>query len=47
MRYAGEPVAYGRLRLPGRDLTFEHWDRFWLPSIAQVEYRVAGLGCGS
>jgi phenylpropionate dioxygenase-like ring-hydroxylating dioxygenase large terminal subunit len=40
--YLGEPVRYAGLR-PGRsDLTFEHWDRFFLPSIAQVEYRIEG-----
>lgn len=39
VQYVGEPVAFGPLRLPG-DATFEHWDRFFLPSIAQVEYRI-------
>jgi phenylpropionate dioxygenase-like ring-hydroxylating dioxygenase large terminal subunit len=39
VRYEGEPAAFGPLRLP-RDATFDHWDRFFLPSIAQVEYRV-------
>jgi phenylpropionate dioxygenase-like ring-hydroxylating dioxygenase large terminal subunit len=39
VRYVGEPAAFGPLRLPG-DATFDHWDRFFLPSIAQVEYRV-------
>lgn len=39
VRYLGEPAAFGPLRLPG-DATFDHWDRFFLPSIAQVEYRV-------
>lgn len=38
VRYVGEPAAFGPIRLPGR--TFDHWDRFFLPSIAQVEYRV-------
>jgi phenylpropionate dioxygenase-like ring-hydroxylating dioxygenase large terminal subunit len=39
VRYVGEPAAFGPLRLPG-GATFDHWDRFFLPSIAQVEYRV-------
>lgn len=39
VRYVGEPAAFGPLRLPG-NATFDHWDRFFLPSIAQVEYRV-------
>jgi phenylpropionate dioxygenase-like ring-hydroxylating dioxygenase large terminal subunit len=42
VQYVGEPVAFGPLRLKGTDLTFDHWDRFFLPSIAQVEYRVRG-----
>lgn len=43
VQYLGEPVAFGRYRL-GKDegLTFDHWDRFFLPSVAQVEYRVEG-----
>jgi phenylpropionate dioxygenase-like ring-hydroxylating dioxygenase large terminal subunit len=43
VRYLGEPVGMGPIRLPpdaGR--TFDHWDRFLLPSIAQIEYAVAG-----
>ncbi len=39
VRFVGEPAAFGPLRLPG-DATFDHWDRFFLPSIAQIEYRV-------
>lgn len=39
VRYVGEPAAFGPLKLPG-DATFDHWDRFFLPSIAQVEYRI-------
>jgi phenylpropionate dioxygenase-like ring-hydroxylating dioxygenase large terminal subunit len=39
VRYLGEPAAFGPLRLPG-EATFDHWDRFFLPSIAQVEYRI-------
>lgn len=42
VRYVGEPAAFGPLRL-GADTTFDHWDRFFLPSIAQVEYRVGGV----
>ena len=38
VRYLGEPAAFGPVRLRGR--TFDHWDRFFLPSVAQVEYRV-------
>jgi phenylpropionate dioxygenase-like ring-hydroxylating dioxygenase large terminal subunit len=41
--YEGEPVGMGRFRArSGTAPTFEHWDRFFLPSVAQVEYRVAG-----
>ncbi|HET6950671.1 MAG TPA: aromatic ring-hydroxylating dioxygenase subunit alpha [Acidimicrobiales bacterium] len=43
VRYLGEPVGMGPIRLrddAGR--TFDHWDRFFLPSIAQVEYAVDG-----
>ena len=43
VQYLGEPVGMGPIRLreaSGR--TFDHWDRFLLPSIAQVEYAVAG-----
>jgi len=39
VRFLGEPAAFGPIRL-GRDTTFDHWDRFFLPSIAQVEYRI-------
>jgi phenylpropionate dioxygenase-like ring-hydroxylating dioxygenase large terminal subunit len=42
VQYLGEPVRFGRLRLSRSDLTFDHWDRFFLPSIAQIEYRVSG-----
>jgi phenylpropionate dioxygenase-like ring-hydroxylating dioxygenase large terminal subunit len=38
VRFVGEPAAFGPLRLP--DATFDHWDRFLMPSIAQIEYRV-------
>lgn len=43
VRYVGEPVGMGPIRLAedsGR--TFDHWDRFLLPSIAQIEYAVQG-----
>jgi phenylpropionate dioxygenase-like ring-hydroxylating dioxygenase large terminal subunit len=41
VQFLGEPVGFSGFRL-GRDgdLTFEHWDRFLLPSTAQIEYRV-------
>jgi phenylpropionate dioxygenase-like ring-hydroxylating dioxygenase large terminal subunit len=47
VQYLGEPVSFGRISVgrvwPSKaDLTFDHWDRFLLPSIAQVEYRVKG-----
>jgi phenylpropionate dioxygenase-like ring-hydroxylating dioxygenase large terminal subunit len=43
VRYLGEPVRFGPLRGAGRaELTFDHWDRFLLPSVAQIEYRVTG-----
>lgn len=40
--YRGEPRpagVVGRLLAPGGG-TVEHWDRFFLPSVAQVEYRL-------
>ncbi len=45
VRYLGEPVGLGPVRLggrgpDGRPRTFDHWDRFFLPGIAQIEYRV-------
>jgi phenylpropionate dioxygenase-like ring-hydroxylating dioxygenase large terminal subunit len=42
VQYFGEPVRFSGLRLPNADLTFDHWDRFFLPSVAQIEYRVTG-----
>ena len=43
VQYLGEPVGLGRLRgKQGSELTFDHWDRFLLPSVAQIEYRVEG-----
>jgi phenylpropionate dioxygenase-like ring-hydroxylating dioxygenase large terminal subunit len=43
VQYLGEPVGMGPIRL-GKDSgrTFDHWDRFLLPSVAQIEYAVAG-----
>jgi phenylpropionate dioxygenase-like ring-hydroxylating dioxygenase large terminal subunit len=38
VRFMGEPAAFGPLRLP--DATFDHWDRFLMPSVAQIEYRI-------
>ncbi len=43
VQYLGEPAGMGPIRLredTGR--TFDHWDRFFLPSIAQIEYAVEG-----
>jgi len=43
VQYLGEPVGLGRLRGPqGGELVFDHWDRFLLPCVAQIEYAVAG-----
>jgi phenylpropionate dioxygenase-like ring-hydroxylating dioxygenase large terminal subunit len=43
VQYLGEPVGMGPIRLPeGGGRTFDHWDRFVLPSIAQIEYAVEG-----
>lgn len=43
VQYLGEPVGFSGFRKEqGSDLTFDHWDRFFLPSVAQVEYRVEG-----
>lgn len=43
VEYLGEPVGLGRFRAEqDAELTFDHWDRFFLPSIAQIEYRVEG-----
>ncbi len=43
VQYLGEPVGMGPIRLPeGSARTFDHWDRFYLPSIAQIEYAVRG-----
>lgn len=41
VEYIGEPVGLGPIRgRQGSELTFDHWDRFFLPGIAQIEYRV-------
>jgi phenylpropionate dioxygenase-like ring-hydroxylating dioxygenase large terminal subunit len=43
VQYLGEPVGMGPIQLGKKtNLTFDHWDRFFLPSVAQVEYRVDG-----
>ena len=43
VEFVGETVGLGRLQGgPLRGKVFEHWDRFFLPSIAQVEYRIDG-----
>ena len=43
VQYLGEPVGMGPIRLAeGSGRTFDHWDRFLLPSIAQIEYAVEG-----
>jgi phenylpropionate dioxygenase-like ring-hydroxylating dioxygenase large terminal subunit len=43
VQYFGEPVGIGPIRLDrGTGRTFDHWDRFFLPSIAQIEYAVDG-----
>ncbi len=40
VQYLGEPVGLGKWRAkPGGKVTLDHWDRFFLPSIAQIEYR--------
>jgi phenylpropionate dioxygenase-like ring-hydroxylating dioxygenase large terminal subunit len=42
VQYLGEPVGLGRVRAGDGAREFDHWDRFFLPSIAQIEYRVEG-----
>ena len=43
VQYIGEPARMGPLRLPAAsERTFDHWDRFFLPSIAQIEYAIDG-----
>lgn len=42
-QYLGEPVGMGPIHFAeGSARTFDHWDRFFLPSIAQIEYAVEG-----
>ena len=38
VQYHDEPVAFGPVRWPSK--VFDHWDRFFLPCVAQIEYRV-------
>ena len=38
VQYLDEPVAFGPVRWPSK--VFDHWDRFFLPGVAQIEYRV-------
>lgn len=41
VEFLGEPVGLGPIQGgPLANKTFKHWDRFLMPSIAQVEYRV-------
>lgn len=44
VQYVGEPLGFGPLTLSRTqtDKTFDHWDRFFLPGIAQIEYAVDG-----
>jgi phenylpropionate dioxygenase-like ring-hydroxylating dioxygenase large terminal subunit len=42
VQYVGEPVRFSGLRLPNAEVTFDHWDRFFLPAVAQIEYQVPG-----
>jgi phenylpropionate dioxygenase-like ring-hydroxylating dioxygenase large terminal subunit len=43
VQYLGEPVGMGPIRMrQGAGRTFDHWDRFVLPSVAQIEYVVEG-----
>jgi len=43
VEFVGESVGFGRIQGgPFASKVFQHWDRFFLPSIAQVEYRVEG-----
>ena len=42
VEYIGEPPLTGpRADDEGRTIVSEHWDRFFLPSVAQVEYRTS------
>lgn len=43
VQYLGEPVGFNGIRAKqGAEKTFDHWDRFFVPCVAQVEYRVEG-----
>ncbi len=44
VQYLGEPIGFGPLTLSASQTskTFDHWDRFRLPGVAQVEYAVDG-----
>lgn len=43
VQYLGEPVGFGPIKArAGSERTFDHWDRFFLPCVAQVEYRIEG-----
>jgi phenylpropionate dioxygenase-like ring-hydroxylating dioxygenase large terminal subunit len=43
VEFLGEPVGLGPIQGgPLANKTFQHWDRFVMPCVAQVEYRVDG-----
>lgn len=44
VQYLGEPIGFGPVTLSTKqtDKTFDHWDRFHLPGIAQIEYAIDG-----
>lgn len=44
VQYLGEPIGFGPLTLSAKQTskTFDHWDRFHLPGIAQIEYGIDG-----
>lgn len=43
VQYLGEPVGFGRFRGSKEGAkTFDHWDRFLLPCVAQIEYAADG-----
>ena len=45
VQFMGEPVGFGPIRRrngSGGGPMFDHWDRFFLPGIAQIEYRIDG-----
>ena len=42
VEYIGEPPLSGATHTPdGKPIVSEHWDRFFLPSLAQVEYKTS------